>query len=126
MAKRTPRSEAEDTTAAAAPARQQNPSGGGSRSGGESRSRARADRSQTSEATQEPAGTPDTFAARPAGEPAREEDQREDRSFEQVGGEPTEEEIRYRAYELYLERGGGHGMDFEDWVTAERELKNRR
>src|SRR5437016_5115720 len=36
---------------------------------------------------------------------------------------PSEEEIRHRAYERYLERGGGHGMDFEDWLDAERELK---
>jgi Protein of unknown function (DUF2934) len=38
---------------------------------------------------------------------------------------PTEEEIRYRAYLLYIERGGGHGLDFEDWLQAERELKHR-
>ena len=36
---------------------------------------------------------------------------------------PTEEEIRYRAYLLYIERGGGHGLDFEDWLRAERELR---
>ena len=40
--------------------------------------------------------------------------------------EPTEEEIRQRAYQRYLERGGGHGMDFEDWLEAERELKAGR
>jgi len=39
---------------------------------------------------------------------------------------PTHEEIRARAYEKYLERGASHGMDFDDWVTAERELRNRR
>lgn len=36
---------------------------------------------------------------------------------------PSEEEIRARAYQMYLERGGGHGMDFDDWLRAERELK---
>jgi hypothetical protein len=36
---------------------------------------------------------------------------------------PEEEEIRIRAYHRYLERGGGHGMDFDDWLEAERELK---
>jgi len=36
---------------------------------------------------------------------------------------PSEEDIRLRAYHRYLERGGGHGMDFEDWLEAERELK---
>ena len=40
-------------------------------------------------------------------------------------GEPSEEEIRRRAYQRYLERGGGHGLDFEDWVEAERELKKK-
>jgi len=40
-----------------------------------------------------------------------------------MGSEPSEEDIRMRAYHRYLERGGGHGMDFEDWLEAERELK---
>ena len=40
--------------------------------------------------------------------------------------DPTDEEIRARAYEMYLERGGDHGLDFDDWVRAERELKRRQ
>ncbi len=40
--------------------------------------------------------------------------------------EPSDEEIRHRAYQRYLERGGGHGMDFEDWLAAERELKGHK
>jgi DUF2934 family protein len=40
-------------------------------------------------------------------------------------GEPTDEDIRARAYEMYLERGGHHGLDFDDWVRAERELRRR-
>jgi Protein of unknown function (DUF2934) len=40
-----------------------------------------------------------------------------------MGSEPSEEDIRMRAYHRYLERGGGHGMDFEDWLEAEREIK---
>ncbi|HJQ67779.1 MAG TPA: DUF2934 domain-containing protein [Blastocatellia bacterium] len=35
---------------------------------------------------------------------------------------PTYEEIRLRAYEIYLERGGGDGNDADDWLQAEREL----
>jgi DUF2934 family protein len=31
-----------------------------------------------------------------------------------------------RAYELYLARGGEDGRDLEDWLTAERELRERR
>ena len=37
--------------------------------------------------------------------------------------EPTEEDIRTRAYHRFLERGAGHGGHFEDWLAAEQELK---
>jgi Protein of unknown function (DUF2934) len=36
---------------------------------------------------------------------------------------PSEDDIRRRAYQRYLERGGGHGQDFDDWLEAERELR---
>jgi hypothetical protein len=36
--------------------------------------------------------------------------------------EPTVEEIRQRAYELYLFRGDRPGDALEDWLEAEREL----
>ena len=39
-----------------------------------------------------------------------------------MASEPSEDDIRLRAYHRYLERGGGHGMDFEDWIEAKREL----
>jgi hypothetical protein len=39
--------------------------------------------------------------------------------------EPSEEEIRLRAYHRYLERGGDHGRDLEDWAKAEQELKRK-
>ena len=42
-----------------------------------------------------------------------------------LGQEPTEDDIRRRAYERYLERGGGDGMDFEDWLAAERDLRSK-
>ena len=32
------------------------------------------------------------------------------------------QEIRRRAYEIYLERGEEPGRDLEDWLQAEREL----
>jgi hypothetical protein len=32
-------------------------------------------------------------------------------------------EIARRAYELFCERGGEHGHDFDDWLRAERELR---
>jgi hypothetical protein len=36
------------------------------------------------------------------------------------------EEIAKVAYQLYLERGGGHGSHEEDWLRAEREVRARR
>jgi hypothetical protein len=32
-------------------------------------------------------------------------------------------DIARRAYDLYLSRGCQHGYDVDDWLTAERELK---
>jgi hypothetical protein len=47
-----------------------------------------------------------------------------------VGGDlpvsNVEEEIRRRAYELYLERGRTPGHEREDWITAEREVRSRQ
>ena len=40
--------------------------------------------------------------------------------------EPTEDDIRVRAYHRYLERGANHGADFDDWVEAEKDLKRPR
>ena len=40
--------------------------------------------------------------------------------------EPTEDEIRHRAYERYLERGGAHGADTDDWLDAEQDLRRKR
>jgi hypothetical protein len=36
-----------------------------------------------------------------------------------------EEEIRRRAYELYLQRGNASGSEAEDWLAAEREVRQR-
>ena len=40
-------------------------------------------------------------------------------------GHPTREEIELRAHRIYVERGGAHGQDVEDWLQAERELLGR-
>ena len=37
-------------------------------------------------------------------------------------GVPSREEIRRRAFEIHIERGGIHGCDLDDWLQAEREL----
>jgi hypothetical protein len=36
---------------------------------------------------------------------------------------PSHEEIRIRAYEIYLERNGHAGDELDDWLRAERELQ---
>ena len=36
-----------------------------------------------------------------------------------------EEMIRFRAYQLFEQRGGDHGYDLEDWLRAEHELTGR-
>jgi hypothetical protein len=38
--------------------------------------------------------------------------------------EPSREEIARQAHELYVQRGGEHGKDVEDWVKAEKELRD--
>lgn len=43
-----------------------------------------------------------------------------------IVSEPTDEEIRLRAYHRFLERGGTHGSEFDDWVEARRDLLKSR
>ena len=40
-----------------------------------------------------------------------------------VRNAPREDEIRRRAYDIYLERGGEPGREVEDWLQAEREAE---
>jgi hypothetical protein len=35
-----------------------------------------------------------------------------------------DEQIRLRAYEIYLERGEQPGRELDDWLQAERELES--
>jgi hypothetical protein len=39
-----------------------------------------------------------------------------------ANGHPTPEDIAFRAYQLYLERGGAPGNELEDWIQAENQL----
>jgi hypothetical protein len=41
----------------------------------------------------------------------------------EFGSPVPEEEIRRRAYEIYLERGEQPGCDLDDWLQAEREMQ---
>ena len=40
-----------------------------------------------------------------------------------VGNAARDEDIRRRAYEIYLERGSEPGRELDDWLQAERELE---
>jgi Protein of unknown function (DUF2934) len=42
------------------------------------------------------------------------------------GHQPSHDEIAQAAYFRHLNRGGGEGGEFDDWVEAERELRERR
>jgi hypothetical protein len=37
---------------------------------------------------------------------------------------PLEEQIRRRAYELYVERGSESGSEVDDWLRAEEEIRS--
>ena len=39
-----------------------------------------------------------------------------------AGDSARDEEIRLRAYEIYIERGEQPGQELDDWLQAEREL----
>jgi hypothetical protein len=60
----------------------------------------------------------------PSSTERRNVDTASDRS--EMAAQPSEDDIRLRAYHRYLERGGGHGMDFADWLEAERELTRNK
>jgi hypothetical protein len=38
---------------------------------------------------------------------------------------PSDEEVRRRAFELHIERGGIRGYDLDDWLEAEKELTQK-
>jgi hypothetical protein len=42
-----------------------------------------------------------------------------------VAEEPTQEQIRQRAYEIYVARGAAPGSADADWRQAEQELRGR-
>jgi DUF2934 family protein len=116
MAKRSSRSEAHDAagTAEAPPAPKARRARAGSRSADQTPSQA------------PPAQAADTFDVRPGADEYRSSDASSTRSrSDSMASEPSEEDIRLRAYQRYLERGGSHGMDYDDWLEAERDLKKR-
>jgi hypothetical protein len=46
-------------------------------------------------------------------------------SEESGKNEPSLAQIRQRAFEIHIERGGIHGCDLDDWQLAERELQDK-
>jgi len=43
-------------------------------------------------------------------------------AMDQAPPPPSYDDVARRAYELFLERGGTHGQDRNDWLSAERQL----
>ena len=114
MAKRTPRSQANETTAshtenASIPARP------------------KVRRSRPGSAPEDTIGAyPGVERSEDDGTIARALTPNESLASRSMGSEPSDEDIRMRAYQRYLERGGDHGMDFEDWLAAEREIRGAK
>ena len=50
---------------------------------------------------------------------------RSDTAEQVIKDGPTPKEIRQRAFEIHIERGGIHGYDLNDWWQAERELQRK-
>jgi hypothetical protein len=48
----------------------------------------------------------------------------EERAAGAGGNSALDEEIRHRAYQLYVERGEEHGRDLDDWLQARREVED--
>lgn len=74
---------------------------------------ASADDRRTSPADERTSSTNERTSAPGSGQPRSDSDDQRRR-------------VEQRAYELYLSRGGAHGSDWEDWLTAERELVANR
>jgi hypothetical protein len=111
MAKKSFRSSANDVTAPDAPAT--------------ARPRARA--AKLNSTASGPERISDALPQQDAGlpEPGRIQQTPGDAIAARLQDGPTDEDIRARAYEMYLERGAQHGLDFDDWVRAERELRRK-
>ena len=71
---------------------------------------------------------PDTNVAETSGSPAVPRDTANEvqpQSDSSTPPAPTFEQISEAAYHRYLQRGGQHGHDFDDWLDAERRLRSR-
>ena len=66
------------------------------------------------------AGTPEV----PQASSSRRKAQTSAENYESDGQIDLRELIARRAYEIYEERGSGHGDDLNDWLRAEAEVKS--
>jgi outer membrane protein TolC len=51
---------------------------------------------------------------------------RSSKSLQNLSGQATDRDIARRAYELYEERGREHGHEVDDWLLAERDLRDNK
>lgn len=57
---------------------------------------------------------------------ARLDDESRDRGADRDASHDSADEVRRRAYDRYVARGGAGGSDVDDWLEAEREVRARR
>jgi len=85
------------------------------------------ERRRTARARARSGSTPDAIIAAPDGSPAVEWHTANEMLTQGDGQRgPSVEEIAEAAYQRYMQRGGHHGHDFDDWIHAERSLRSRR
>ena len=63
-------------------------------------------------------------ARRKTAEPVTTAADRSSKSLQNRSRQVTDRDIARRAYELYEARGREHGHDIDDWLQAERELRD--
>ncbi|HEY3381773.1 MAG TPA: DUF2934 domain-containing protein [Vicinamibacterales bacterium] len=99
-------------------------SSNGSSTNGEPKARRAPERRRSTKPTAKAASqAPDMARSQePSGQPI----ESPARSLEGVGHTPAPEEVRRRAYDIYVRRGQGDGRDLDDWYEAERQLMERR
>jgi hypothetical protein len=81
------------------------------------------ERRRTARAPARRVSTPDAIIAEPDGSSAVERHTAHEMLTQGDGHPgPSFEEIAEAAYQRYMQRGGQHGHDFDDWLDAERSL----
>jgi hypothetical protein len=61
--------------------------------------------------------------SKPVNQPTPDAIEKQSESLDSSAGDAAvHDEIQLRAYCIYIERGGQHGCELDDWLQAEREL----